>query len=82
MTAATRVRAAAQLPSTALDAQALIEQHLRSIPYGGRCAGCGALAPCGLASGRTRRSPSSARCRDGDQPGDRPPPDMRTWLQL
>lgn len=46
MSVATVVRAVVRLPDSAEEAQLLIDQHLASAPYTGRCLSCGEPAPC------------------------------------
>jgi hypothetical protein len=46
MIAATAVRGTVRLPVTVAEAQALVEAHLNSAPFTGRCNGCKEMAPC------------------------------------
>lgn len=46
MMTATLPRGTVRLPTTAAEAQDLVEQHLEHEPFTGKCANCGEVAPC------------------------------------
>lgn len=46
MIATSVARAAVRLPATDAEAQALIDGHLESVPFTGRCTTCSEPAPC------------------------------------
>ncbi|GAA2365314.1 hypothetical protein GCM10010432_22280 [Catellatospora methionotrophica] len=67
MTAAIMARGSVRLPTTAEEAQTLVERHLHGVPWTGRCVACGEPAPC-----RSRELAHAAFQRLGKLPRRRP----------